>query len=75
MLEKVPSGTAIGGGSDLLSAAVNLKTGVTANTVLAPTLNSTVANLQFAAGNSLALDFTNGVTEYCGCITIVLKRI
>lgn len=75
MIEKVPSGTAIGSGTDILAAALNLKTGVTANTKAAPALHATEANLQLAAGNSLALDFTNAITEYVGCVTITLKRI
>jgi hypothetical protein len=75
MVEKVPSGTAIGSGTDILAAALNLKTGVTANTKAAPALHATAANLQLAAGDSLALDFTNALTEFVGCVTITLKRI
>ena len=75
MLKNVPSGTAISSGMDLLASAINLKSGVSANTALTATLNSSTSNLQFTAGNSLALDFTNPVTEYLGCVTITLKRI
>jgi len=73
-VRKVPTGTAISSGSDLLSAAVNLKTGLTANNVLSPTLTSTTSYLQLSFGDSLALDFTNAVTEYCGCLTITLEK-
>jgi hypothetical protein len=75
MPKKVPSGTAISSGNSLLAAALNLKTGVTANTIQSPTLTSTGADLQLAAGDSLGLDFTNALTEYIGCCTFVLKRI
>ena len=76
MIKRVPSGTAISSGYDLLTAStpVNLKTGVTANTVLTATLNATTTNLQLAAGDSLALNFTSAITEYTGCVTIVLQR-
>jgi hypothetical protein len=75
MPKKVASGTAVGSGTDLLAAALNLKTGVTANTNLDATLNATAGNLQLAAGDSLGLDFTNALTEYVGCCTFVIKRI
>jgi hypothetical protein len=68
MLKKVPSGTEISSCSDLLSEAVNLKTGVVASAVLAATQNSTVSDLQFVIGDSLALNFTNTITEYDGCV-------
>lgn len=74
MIEKVPSGTAIGSGTDILAAAVNLKTGVTANTVETLTLHATAANYTLAAGDSLGLDFTNAITEYVGCVTITLEK-
>jgi hypothetical protein len=75
MVKKVPSGTVIGSGSDVLAAALNLKTGVTANTKQSVALNATTGNLQLAAGDSLALDFTNALTEYIGSCTITLKPI
>lgn len=63
---KVASGQAIGTGVALLAAALNLKTGVVANTPLTATLTATPANLVFAAGDWLGLDFTNALTEYIG---------
>jgi len=74
-IKKVPGGTAIGSGTDILASPVNLKTGLAANTPFTATLNSTAANVKLAAGDSLALDFTNTVTEYSGCVTITLKKI
>jgi hypothetical protein len=75
MIEKVPSGTAIGSGVDLLAAPLNLKTGVTANTVASPALHATPANLTLAQGDSLGLDFTNALTEYVGCCTITATKL
>lgn len=74
MIEKVPSGTAIASGTDILAAALNLKTGVTANTKVAPALHATAANLALDAGDSLALDFTNALTEFVGCFTVTVER-
>lgn len=64
---KVASGQAITTGVGLFAAALNLKTGVVANTPLTATLTSTPADLVFAAGDWLGLDFTNALTEYVGC--------
>jgi hypothetical protein len=75
MIRKVPSGTSLTSGSSLLSSAVNLKSGVTANTALGATLTSTSSYLELEEDDSLALDFTNEITEYLGCVTITLKRI
>ena len=75
MVEKVASGTAISSGVDVLAAAANLKTGVTANTVGTLALNGTATNYTLAAGDSLALDFTNSITEYVGCLTITLEKL
>jgi hypothetical protein len=74
MVNKVPSGTAPASGTNLLAAALNLKTGVTANTKAAPALHGTAANLVLAAGDSIGLDFTNALTEYVGCVTVTVKR-
>jgi hypothetical protein len=75
MVSKVPNGTVISSGLPLLANAVNLKTNLSANTILAASLSSTASNLQLATGDSLALDFTNSVTEYVGCVTITLTRV
>jgi hypothetical protein len=75
MVSKVPNGTAISSGLPLLANSVNLKTNLSANTILAASLSSTASNLQLAAGDSLALDFTNTITEYVGCVTITLTRV
>jgi len=79
MLKKVPNGYTISYGYDLLttSTPVNLSTGVAANTFLTATLNTTTSYLQFAAGDSLALNFSaqNALSEYVGCVTITLKRM
>jgi len=64
---KVASGQAIGTGVGLFAAALNLKTGVVAATPLTATLTATGADLVFAAGDWLGLDFTNALTEYIGC--------
>jgi hypothetical protein len=64
---KVASGQAIGTGVGLFAAALNLKTGVVANTPLTGVLTATAADLVFAAGDWLGLDFTNALTEYIGC--------
>jgi len=64
---KVASGQAITTGVGLFTAALNLKTGVVANTPLTAVLTATPADLVFAAGDWLGLDFTNALTEYIGC--------
>ena len=58
---------------DLMAAALNLKTGVVANTVLSAGLTATAADLVLEKGNSLALDFTNAITEYVGTCTVWLE--
>lgn len=74
---KVANTAAIGTGTSLLSGgtAINLKTGVVANTVLNAPLSATAGALSLAALDSLALDFTNALTEYIGCITVWLNFI
>jgi hypothetical protein len=71
MIEKVPSGTAIGSGTDVLASALNLKS--TANTNAAGTLHGTAGNLALAAGDALAVDFTGTLTAATGVITVVLS--
>lgn len=76
MIEKVPSGTAVGSGTDCLAAAVNLKTGLTVNTNATLALHGTAANYQLAAGDALGIDFGGtAVTEFVGDLTVTLKAI
>lgn len=57
-IEKVPSGTAQGSGTNLLSATIS--TAGAANTNTAGTLSTTAATVELASGDSLAL--VNGGT-------------
>lgn len=57
-------------GTTLLAAAINLKTGVVATTVLSAPLTATTANLTLAANDQIALDFTNAITEYVGFVQV-----
>lgn len=70
MIEKVPSGTAIGSGTDVLSATFNLKG--TANTNQAGSLSTTAGALDLAAGDSLGLDLTGTMTAATGSITVAM---
>jgi len=74
-VERDPNGTAIGSGYSLLTTAINLSSGITANVSFLATLNSATSNLQFAAGDSLALNFSGLLKEYIGCVTVTLKRM
>jgi hypothetical protein len=58
-----------GAGSALLATAFNLK--ATANTVQNGTLVATVATLQLAAGNRLAIDVTGTLTDVAGVVVTV----
>lgn len=74
MVKKVPSGTAVGSGTDMLSAGISLKG--TADTNAAGTLHGTTANLQLAAGDSLAVALTGTPTSLAGvCVQCWLKPI
>ena len=73
MVQKVPSGTAIGGGSDVLSATLNLKG--TANTIQAGTLHATAGNSALAAGDCLAVDFVGTLTSATGVLTVTLELL
>jgi hypothetical protein len=75
MVCRVPDGTAISSGMFLLANPINLQSNVTANTTLSAPLTATTTDLQLASGDSLALDFTNAITEYSGCVTITLTRM
>jgi hypothetical protein len=70
MTKKVPSGTAIGSGTDLMTAALNLKG--TANTNQVGALSTTAGALDVAAGNALALDFTGTLTTATGVVTVAM---
>jgi hypothetical protein len=70
MVEKVPSGTAIGSGTDLMTGTLNLKG--TANTNQTGTLSTTAGALSLAKGNALALDFTGTLTDATGVVTVAM---
>ncbi len=71
MLKKVPSATAPGSGTDMLSAGISLKG--TANTAAAGSLHATAANLVLAAGDSLAVVSTGVLTTLAGvCVDVTL---
>jgi hypothetical protein len=73
MVAKVPSGTAKGSGTDVLSAGINLKG--TADTNAAGSLHATAANYRLAAGDALALVPTGTLTAVDGVtVTVELKR-
>lgn len=74
MLKKVPSGTAAGSGTDMLSAGINLKG--TADTDASGAPSATAANTRLAAGDSLAFVLTGTPTSLAGlCLDVTLKRI
>jgi hypothetical protein len=74
MLKKVPSGTAAGSGTDMLSAGIDLK--ATADTNQSGTLSATAANTRLAAGDGLAFVLTGTPTSLAGlCLQVTLKRI
>lgn len=73
-LTKDTGTTAPGAGTDLLTAGFDLNG--TANSNQAGSLTATVADLQFAAGNRLSIDFANTIQSTAGlCITATFKRI
>jgi hypothetical protein len=69
-LRKVPSGTAIAGGTALHTGTGNLKG--TPDTVQTLTLSATAADLGLAAGDALAIDFTGVMTAARGVVTVGL---
>lgn len=73
MIEKVPSGTAIGSGTDILTATFDLK--ATANTVISPTLSATLTALVLSPNDCLALDVTGTLTDATGVVTVELEEI
>jgi len=67
-----------GAGTDLLTNNTNtgFDLNATANTVQSGTLTGTVASLQLAAGDRLALDFANTIQSTAGlCVTVTLVPI
>lgn len=77
-VRKVPSGTALTSGVLLHSGTVNLKGTAgtyqgTAGTSPALVLTTTDADLNIAATDSLALDFTGVLTSAVGVITIEME--
>lgn len=67
---KAASGTAIGSGTALHSGTVDLKG--TANTNQTLTLSTTSSDLDLAAGDCLAVDFTGTLTAATGAVTVSL---
>ena len=78
-IEKVPSGTAIGSGTDIQASTFDI--GSTANTPVHKTvgnggLSTTRSDRQLARGDSLALDYAGTLNDtYQGAVTVVLKPI
>lgn len=71
VIRKVPSGTAIASGTALHSGSLDLKG--TANTKLTdPTLSTTASDLELAAGDALAIDFTGTMTAALGSATVAM---
>lgn len=70
VVKKVPSGTAITSGTALHSGTFNLKG--TADTGQTLTLSTTATDLNIAAGDSIAIDFTGTLTSATGVITVDL---
>ena len=67
-IRKVPTGTALTGGTVLHSGTFNLKGTANANQVL--TLSTTDGALRLAAGDSIVIDFTGVLTAAAGCISV-----
>lgn len=77
-LTKDTGTTAPGGGTDLLTNNTNtgFDLNATANTVQTGTLTATIADLQLAAGDRLAIDFANTIQSTAGLVvTVWLKTI
>lgn len=68
VIRKVPSGTAIGSGTALHSGSFNLKG--TADTNQTLTLSTTSSDLDLAAGDALASDFTGVLTAATGAVSV-----
>lgn len=72
-VRKVPSGTALTGGTVLHSGTYNLKG--TANTNQVLTLSTTEGALRLAAGDSVVVDFTGVLTAAAGCISVTMAPL
>lgn len=72
MLKKVPSGTAPGSGTDMLTAGMSLKT--TANTNQSGTVSKDITAIRMVAGDSLAFILTGTPTALVGVTIAVLLR-
>lgn len=71
---KDPSGTAPGGGTGLLTAAIDLK--ATVDTNQAGALSATPADLTFAAGDGLSVVLTGTMTAVAGAsVTFKFQRL
>ena len=74
MVKKVPSGTAVGSGTDCLSAGLSMKS--TADTNQSGSLHATAANYTFAAGDSLGFALTGTPTALASPVfTVVFRRV
>jgi len=74
MVKKVPSGTAIAGGTDTLAAGINMK--ATANTKQEPALHATAANYTFAAGDGVGALLSGAATELAKeALTLEFQRV
>lgn len=71
VVRKVPSGTAITGGTALHSGSFDLKG--TANTNQSLTLSTTAADLLLATGDAIAIHFTGTLTSATGVIAVFLR--
>lgn len=70
MLVKVPDGTAVASGTELLSADFNLKG--TAATNQTGTLVQNAATIALAKGDSLGIVFDGTLTDVSGVVTVTL---
>lgn len=71
VIRKVPSGTAIASGTALHSGSINLK-GTNNTNATDPTLSTTPGDLELAAGDALAIDFTGTMTAATGVATVAM---
>ena len=72
-VRKVPTGTALTGGTVLHTGTYNLKGTANANQPL--TLSTTDGALRLAAGDSVVIDFTGVLTAAAGCISVTLAPL
>jgi len=72
-VRKVPSGTALTGGTVLHTGTFNLKGTLNTNQVLA--LSTTEGALRLAAGDSVVVDFAGVLTAAAGCISVTMAPL